>query len=253
MKAAKTRHVTSNKNLQWIIAWLIYIIIFFIFIWYHDVRGKPFSLWTTEKCTAIASLYCLGLALLLGPLSRFSSGFEKLLPYRRTLGITAAFMAIIHALLVIFYLPYKFPEKYSEKYFLSWFVAHWFTIVMGILILTLFLVIAKYSFPDGIKKLGKRKWMILQKLAYLVMVMAALHLLSMGKIPKNWIAWLETRNYPLPPGSFASMSFLVVVLVVKVVDLFVHGDSLVRQPVGEKMAAASSNTENVRSTEQKEQ
>ncbi|MHC4440548.1 MAG: ferric reductase-like transmembrane domain-containing protein, partial [Planctomycetota bacterium] len=204
-------------------------------------------------CTAIASLYCLGLALLLGPLSRFSSGFDKLLPYRRTLGITAAFMAIIHALLVIFYLPYKFPEKYSEKYFLSWFVDYWFTIVMGILILALFLFIARYSFPGGIKKLGKRKWMILQKLAYLVIVMAALHLLSMGKIPKNWIKWLETRNYPLPPGSFASMSFLVVVLAVKVVDLFVHGDSLAGKSAGQEIAGTSSNTENVCSTEQKEQ
>ena len=245
MKAAKTRYVSSNKNLHWIITWIIYLVIFFVFIWYHDVRGKPFSLWTTEKCTAIASLYCLGLALLLGPLSRFSSSFDKLLPYRRTLGITAAFMAIPHALLVIIYLPYKFPEKYSEKYFLSWFVDYWFTIVMGILILALFLVIARYSFPGGIKKLGKRKWMILQKLAYLVIVMAALHLLSMGKIPKNWIAWLETRNYPLPPGSFASMSFLVLVLLFKVVDLFVHGDSLARQPAGQENVATSLNDENV--------
>lgn len=229
MKVAKTRHVFSNKILHWIITWLIYLAFFFFFIWYHDVRGKPFSLWTTEKCTAIASVYCLGLALLLGPLSRFNSGFEKLLPYRRTLGITAAFMTIPHALLVLFYLPYKFPEKYSEEYFLSWFVAHWFTILMGFMIFVFFMVIARYSFPSGIQKLGKRKWMILQKFSYLVMVMIVLHLLSMGKIPNNWIAWLETRDYPLPPGSFASMSMCVLALLLKVVDLFVHGDSLARQ------------------------
>ena len=253
MKVAKTRHVFSNKTLQWIITWLIYLAFFFFFIWYHDVRGKPFSLWTTEKCTAIASVYCLGLALLLGPLSRFNSGFDKLLPYRRTLGLTAAFMTIPHALLVLFYLPYKFPEKYSEDYFLSWFVGHWFTIVMGFLIFVLFMVIAGYSFPNGIQKLGKRKWMILQKLSYLVMVMIALHLLSMGKIPKNWIAWLETRNYPLPPGSFASMSLCVSVLLFKVVDLFVHGDSLAGQPAGEENTATSLNAENVCLTKQIEQ
>jgi hypothetical protein len=83
--------------------------------------------------------------------------------------------------------------------------------------------------------------------------MIALHLLSMGKIPKNWIVWLETRNYPLPPGSFASMSFLVLVLLIKVVDLFVHGDSLARQPAGGENTETYSNAENVRSTEQKEQ
>jgi DMSO/TMAO reductase YedYZ heme-binding membrane subunit len=243
MKIAKTRHVFSNKTLQWIITWLIYLAFFFFFIWYHDVRGKPFSLFTTEKCTAIASLYCLGLALLLGPLSRFSSTFNKLLPYRRTLGITAAFMTIPHALLVIFYLPVKFPEKYSEEYFLSWFAAHWFTIVMGFLIFILFLVIALFSFKNGIQKLGKRKWMILQKLSYLVLVMIALHLLSMGKIPGNWIKWLETRNYPLPPGSFASMCMCFLVLVFKIVDLLVHGDSLARQPAAEENIETSSDTE----------
>ena len=253
MKVAKARHVFSNKALQWIITWLIYLASFFFFIWHHDVRGTPFSLWTTEKCIAIASVYCLGLVLSLGPLSRFNSSFEKFLPYRRTLGFTAAFMTIPHALLVLFYLPYKFPEKYSSEYFLSWFVTHWFTIVMGFLIFVLFMVIAIYSFPSGIQKLGKRKWMILQKFSYLVMVMIALHLLSMGKIPKNWIAWLETRNYPLPPGSFASMSFCVLVLLFKVVDLFVHGDSLARHPTGEENIATSFNAENVCSTKQKEQ
>jgi DMSO/TMAO reductase YedYZ heme-binding membrane subunit len=253
VKEAKTRHVFSNKTLQWIVTWLIYLAFFFFFIWYHDVRGKPFTLFTTEKCTAIASLYCLGLALLLGPLSRFYSGFDKLLPYRRTLGLTAAFMTIPHVLLVIFYLPYKFPEKYSEEYFLSWYVAHWFTIVIGILIFVLFIVIARYSFPSGIQKLGKRKWMILQKFSYLVLVMIMLHLLSMGKIPKNWINWLETRNYPLPPGSFASMCMCLLVLIFKIVDLFVHGDSLVKLPPVEVDTVNSSNAEDVGSKKQVEQ
>lgn len=234
MKVAKTRHVFSNKTLHWIITGFIYLAFFAFFIWYHDVRGKSFSLWTTEKCTAIASVYCLGLALSLGPLSRFFSSFDRLLPYRRTLGLTAALMTIPHFLLVIFYLPFKFPEKYSEEYFLSWFVAHWFTIVMGILTFTLFMVIVRYSFPSGIRKLGKRKWMILQKFSNLLMVMVVLHLLSMGKIPKNWIAWLETRDWPLPPGSFATMCLCVSVLLLKVVDLIVHGDSLARQPAAKE-------------------
>jgi DMSO/TMAO reductase YedYZ heme-binding membrane subunit len=234
MKAAKTRHVFSNKIPHWIIAGFIYLAFFAFFIWYHDVRGTPFSLWTTEKCTAIASVYCLGLALLLGPLSRFISSFDKLLPYRRTLGLTAAFMTIPHFLLVIFYLPFKFPQKYSEEYFLSWFVVHWFTFVMGILTFVLFMVIARYSFPSGIRKLGKRKWMILQKFSNLLMVMVVLHLLSMGKIPKNWIAWFQTRDWPLPPGSFATMCLCVSVLLLKVVDLIVHGDSLAKQPATEE-------------------
>lgn len=234
MKAVKTRHVFSNETPQWVITAAIYLVFFLFFIWYHDVRGKPFTLFTTEKCTAIASAYCLALALALGPLSRFFSSFDKLLPYRRTLGLTAAFMTIPHVILVFVYLPLKFPEKYSADYPLSWFVDHWFTIAMGFLTFVLFMVIVVYSYPSGIRKLGKRKWMILQKLAYLVMIFIVLHLLSMGKIPKNWIAWLDTRDHPVPPGSFPTMMGCLIPLVLKVADLIAHGDSLALKPGAEQ-------------------
>ena len=230
MKEARTCHVFSNKGTQWAISGAIYLVLFLFFIWYHDVRGKPFGLLTTEKCTAIASVYCLSLALALGPLSRFFSSLGTLLPYRRTLGLTAAFMSIPHVVLVFVHLPLAFPEKYSADYPLSWFVAHWFTVLMGLLCFVLILAIALYSYPRGIRRLGKHRWMILQKLAYLVMVAIVLHLLSMGKIPKNWIAWIETRDKPLPPGSFPTMLACVVPLLLKGVDLVAHGDSLAGKP-----------------------
>ena len=229
MKAAATRHVYSNKSMQWAITGVIYLAFFFFFIWYHNVRGSPFTLFTTEKCTAIASVYCLALALALGPLSRFCLRLDNLLPYRRTLGLMAAFMTIPHVILVFIYLPLKFPKIYSADYPLSWFVAHWFTLLMGFLTLVLFLVIALYSSPGGFRRLGECKWMILQKLAYLVMILIVLHLLSMGKIPKNWIAWIETRDKPFPPGSFPTMVACVGALLLKAADLIVHGDSLARK------------------------
>ena len=108
-----------NLVFFWSVSGVIYLAFFFLFIWYHDVRGKPFSLLTTKKCTAIASVYYLALALALGSLSRFWSNLDKLLPYRRTLGLTAAFMSIPHVILVFIYLPLKFPEKYSVDYPLS--------------------------------------------------------------------------------------------------------------------------------------
>ncbi len=72
--------------------------------------------------------------------------------------------------------------------------------------------------------------MILQNLAYLVMVMVVLHLLSMGKIPKNWIAWIQTRDKPLPPGSLPTMAICLAPLLFKAVDLIFHGDSLALKP-----------------------
>ncbi len=230
MKATTTSHVFSNKATEWAISGIVYLVSFFFFIWYHSVRGLPFTLFTTEKCTAIASVCCLALTLALGPLSHIFPSVDQLLPYRRSLGLTAAFMSIPHVILVWTYLPLKFPKQYSANYPLSWFVAHWFTIVMGALTLVLFWAIAAYSFPGGLRKLGERKWMILQKLAYLVMVMVVLHLLSMGKIPKNWIAWIQTRDKPLPPGSLPTMAICLAPLFLKVVDLVLYGDSLALKP-----------------------
>ena len=135
-------------------------------------------------------------------------------------------MSIAHVILVFIYLPLKFPEKYSVDYPLNWFVDHWFTVVMGFMNFVLLMVIVVYFYPSRIRKLGKHKWMILQKSAYMVMVMVVLHLLSMGKIPKNWIAWIETRDQPLPPGSFPTMVACLAALLLKVLDVITHGDSL---------------------------
>jgi len=225
VKKAHTKHVFSNPNKQWAITIIIFIVLYTFFMWYHAVRGKPYSIFTTEKCIAIAVVFCIGFALALGPLSRFSKSFQKALPYRRSLGLTAAFMSVLHVLLVIFYLPYKFPDKYSKSFLLSWFFSNWLTTLMGILILVLLLIIAFHSFPGGVKKLGRRKWMILQKLSYLVMLFLVIHLLSLGKVP-GWIEWWRTFNQPFPPGAFTTTTFCVLVLLLKVVDLIVHGDSL---------------------------
>ena len=66
------------------------------------------------------------------------------------------------------------------------------------------------------------------------MILIVLHLLSMGKIPGNWIAWMETRDFPLPPGSFPTMMGCLIPLLLKVADLAVHGDSLALKPDGDE-------------------
>ncbi|MCL5269784.1 MAG: ferric reductase-like transmembrane domain-containing protein [bacterium] len=224
MKAVHTQYVLANKRSQWVAASVVYLVCFCFFMWYHAVRGKSPSLLTTEKCTAIASVCCLALALAFGPLSRFMPAIVDLLPYRRVLGITAALMSIPHVLLVFIYLPLGFPQEYSPKYPYSWHIDHWFTIVIGFACFVLLLSITAYSYPPGRRRLGERKWLVLQKFAYLAMILVALHLLSMGKIPKNWIQWVEERDYPVPPGSFPTMMVCVSALLLKAIDLAIHGD-----------------------------
>ena len=228
MKSPQTQHIFSNTLQQWIISAVIFVVLYAFFMWYHMVRGKPYSLLTTEKCIAIASVFCLGFALVLGPLSRFLQVFIKALPYRRSLGLMAAYTSVFHVLLCLCYLPFKFPDKYSEHFFLSWYLSHWLMIAVGTIALVLFLAIALYSYPSGVEKLGIRKWMILQKFSYLLVLLVVIHLLASGKVP-GWIEWLKTFNKPLPPGGFTTTVFCAVVLLLKLVDMIVHGDTISAQ------------------------
>jgi len=224
MKKAQTRHVFANTLKQWLATVAVLAALYAFFMWYHAVRGKTYSWFTTEKCVAIASVFCFGFALALGPLSRFFPAWRKALPYRRSLGLTAAYSSVIHVLLCVLYLPGRFPDKFTP----GWFADHWLTTVMGAVGLVLLLAIAVSSYPAVVKKLGTRKWMILQKLSYLLMLVMVVHLLSLGKVP-GWIEWLRTYNKPLPPGAFTTTTFCVLVLLLKAVDLIVHGDSLGRE------------------------
>lgn len=225
MKKAKAHHVLANSARQWAVSALVFLVIYVLFMWYHKLRGKDYSWFTTEKCIAIASVFCLGLALALGPLSRFVRGWAKVLPYRRSLGLTGAWMSVLHVLLCIFYLPFAFPGKFPGR----WYLDHWLTIAMGVVALTLLLTIAVHSFPRGMKKLGRGKWLILQKCSYLVLFVLVVHLLSMGKVP-GWINWLKTFDKPVPPGAFTTTAFCVLVGLLKVVDVLAHGDTLAGPP-----------------------
>ena len=65
----------------------------------------------------------------------------------------------------------------------------------------------------------------------------AIHLLSLGKVP-GWIEWWKTFNQPFPPGAFTTTTFCVLVLMLKVVDLIVHGDSLAGETREKDITAA---------------
>ncbi len=236
MKKIRAQHVFSNTLRQWGISTGIFAALYAFFMWYHKVRGKDYSLFTTEKCLAIAAVFCMGFALALGPLSRFFPRLRKALPYRRSLGLLAVIGTVAHVLLCLTHLPAKFPDKYG----LSFYVQRWPTSVTGIIALILLLAIGWASFPKAVSRLGRRRWIVLQKLSYAVLALTIVHLLSLGKVP-GWIKWLQTFNKPLPPGAFTTTTFCLIVAVLKLVDLPVHGDTLA-QPGQETAARETAET-----------
>ena len=93
MARNSSKHVVKNTGTQWILSGLVYLAVFAFFMWYHFVRGKPYSLFTASKCIAIAAVFSIGFSLALGPGSRLFEPVDRLLPYRRAPGLTGAAFA----------------------------------------------------------------------------------------------------------------------------------------------------------------
>ncbi|MBL7139842.1 MAG: ferric reductase-like transmembrane domain-containing protein [Planctomycetes bacterium] len=238
MKRIPARYVLKNTARQWVVSSVVFLVWFAFFMWCHKVRGRDYSWFTTEKCVAIAATFCIGLALAIGPLSRFFRGMEGALPYRRSLGLVGAWAVVVHVLMCMIYLPLAFPEEYSKDFPLSYYVYRWPITLMDFAALGLLMVIALTSYRRGMKWLGARKWMILQKSSYLVLALTAAHLLLLGKIP-GWITWFRTFDKPLPPGALTTTTFCLLVLLLKVLDVAVHGDTLSGQGTPEPADEAS--------------
>ncbi len=202
-----SQYVFSNTLGQWATSLALWSVWFAFFMWYHKVRGKDYSLFTANKCVAIASVLCIAGALALGPLVRLFPAFRRLLPLRRPLGVLGAFFCVPHALMSLFALPERLP--------LSLHLEHPLILPTGVCALTLLAAIAAASFPRAAKRLGGRRWRRLQKAAPIAGLLVLAHLFSLGKAP-GWLEWLRTFDKPLPPGALTTTTICLLVLVLRV-------------------------------------
>lgn len=215
---ATFQHVVRNSLGQWIVAGGLYAAVFCFFMWYHAVRGRPYSLFVANKCVAIAAAILIGMSLALGPLARRWSSWQRWLPARRSLGLFGAYASVPHALLSLWgWLPLNFPS--DGQFTWAWYVTHWPCLVFGALTLVVLMAIASQSYPGGLQRFGQACWLGLQKLNWLALVLIVSHLVFKGTFP-NWIKWWRTFDKPFPPGAFTTALFLVMVLVLKLTDVY---------------------------------
>jgi len=209
MSKIPTRHVLQNKTIQWIISIAVYLLAFGFFMWYYYAQGYPYSLLTVNKCIALASLFSIGVAISMGPLSRFFGIIKNLLSYRRTMGMTGAYLVILHIIISVFFLQETFP--------LQWFMEHWICVIFCVPAFLLLLIITVLSYPRGFKFLVQHKLQFFPKLVWLAFAFALGHILFMGKIP-DWIEWLKTFDTPLPHAALPASVFCIIVLLLKLTD-----------------------------------
>src|SRR3989338_10107917 len=91
---------------------LVTILFFFFFSFYLYLRRGYFDLYIANKVFGSVPVATLALVAMIGPLSRAYQRFDGWVLVRKELGILAMFLAVIHGIISLFFLPGKFKPDY---------------------------------------------------------------------------------------------------------------------------------------------
>ncbi|MBI3963852.1 MAG: ferric reductase-like transmembrane domain-containing protein [Candidatus Kerfeldbacteria bacterium] len=94
---------------QYGVAVALATLLFAVLSVYLIFRRGYYDFYIANKVFAGVAAVCIGVILLIGPLSRFSRALGRYIQYRKELGIVAFLLALIHGVVSLFFLPSKFP------------------------------------------------------------------------------------------------------------------------------------------------
>lgn len=201
---------------QKIIALAMILLVLGIVTLYTIIRHQGFDLFLFNKISAGVTGILLAIVILTGPLSRLYDLFDKLLLYRKWLGIGAFIFAYIHSIITLFLLPERFP---SSRFHLGNPA-----FVLGLSSLLVLTVLFVYSFQITIAALNRHVWWKLQfwgvRTAF---VLGLLHTIVV-KLPfwQRWISGGETSlmGTLLPPAGLIIMCFMMYAVLVRIAEVF---------------------------------
>jgi len=202
--------ILKNRSGEWLAAVLVYAVFFLIMLEYHRWRQKPYSFFTANKAMAISSSLLFCLALFLGPLYRLTGRFENTLRLRRCFGLVGAGFLIPHLVLSLFLVDRFDWEYYFEK---------WPSWLFAAASLAGFARLAAASYERDFRRLGKERWIRLQQWGPVFLALIVVHIVFLGKVP-NWIAWCQTIDLPVPPGTTVPSTAVILTLALRAVDRF---------------------------------
>lgn len=197
--------------LRWIL-WFLPLLVPAWLVWRAfspDFAGDPVEYWLFE--TGRWALYFLLAVLAYRPLV-YHTGWKKLMPYRRIVGVWVFFFASLH-MLVYLLLELgldlvKFLDEVTSRFYL----------VIGITAWLMLLALALTSNRRAMLKLGKR-WKTLHKLVYLLGLLATWHfflsvkadvrepLVYMGAwvLLMSWRSWQDRKGKTNAKNTVASV------------------------------------------------
>ncbi len=199
---------STGTNLKyWLNSSLVGIISFVMASLYLFASRGNFDLYIANKALANASLILIGLSMALSGICYFWDFADKKISYRKYIGVVGFVMALIHAVISLWFLPKRFNWAF--------FLDNLETFIPGLLALVLLAGMVLLSHQHAAKKVGGALWRkLLRWLGYSAVILIIVHFGLMKY--KGWIKWFKTGEPALPPLSFWIVIFAIAVLVLRV-------------------------------------
>lgn len=195
-------------------------VIFSAFSAYLLYRRGYYDLYIANKALANTAAVLFGILLLLGPLGKYFSAFDRYLKYRKELGMVGAAVAIAHGVASYFFLSDHFPR---ERFFTTGKVPFAFGLAATLLVVGLVAI----SNRPMMHILGGKRWWWAQHWGVRAMFVAiALHV-GIMKWP-GWVSWYQKgggapsaalKNPWLPGAGLLVGWFIGFVLLQRAADL----------------------------------
>lgn len=182
---------------------------------YLFYRRGYYDLYIANKIFAGVAAILLGITLLIGPLSRFFSFPDRWVQYRKELGIIGFFLAFIHGVVSLFFLPSKFP---LSKFLV---LINW-PFVYGLLALLILISIFSISNNRASRALGNLWWKWQSWGIRLSFILVVLHVFVMKW--SGWVQWYVKGGgkelvHPEWPGAGLLVGwFMAFVIFLRVFD-----------------------------------
>ena len=184
-----------------------------LFIFYR--RGY-YDLYIANKAFAGTAAILLGIVLLIGPLSRYFAFPDRYIQYRKELGIIAFFLALIHAVVSLFFLPSHFPSVIFFGTF-NW------DFILGMIATVALFVLFLISFERVADAIGRKRWWWMQNWGIrIAFTLVFLHVFLMKW--SGWIAWYKAGGsnrlaHPeLPGGGLLVGWFMAFVVFLRLAE-----------------------------------
>ncbi len=179
-------------------------LVFFLTYLYLDWQKLPNIL---NKAVADSATLLISLSMLMSALAYFFNFADRLVIYRKYIGVVGFFFALYHLFLSRLVL-----QNLLNNF--AWQNWQW-PILTGLLAFLIFALMAIISNQLAIRLLGAKLWRLILRTGYLGLILVLLHVFLLKSA--RWLSWLKDGMQTPPALSLIVTILILLVVLVRIV------------------------------------